>query len=292
MRPIFRSFLYLAAFVAPVLLTGAIGIITSVRTSMPRPAGDVAATITPPPPSPYDPSKPTVAVALGAEVHEIVDTIGPYAMFVESGLYSSYTFAEALRSDLLRMLAESALSDTRIILEQHSYLPQRMSALWTHLAVGAMLLLVVWVARFSEPKSVDENAPGASRRGRLPEKRKRGHNKPSSPSVSSPWGSTDAPPAHWAGLPHTSRLRASNDRRAGATPAMTPCCSRRGAASRTCCGAPRASRQGRRVLRRRERRRVHVLGPPARAGMGTSDSRASWPVVCVTPEVWLPPERQ
>jgi AraC family transcriptional activator FtrA len=96
MRLIFRSLLYLAAFVAPVLLTGAIGIITSVRTSMPRPAGDVAASLTPLAPPTHDPSKPTVAIALGAEIHEIVDTIGPYALFVESGLYNVYMVAETL----------------------------------------------------------------------------------------------------------------------------------------------------------------------------------------------------
>jgi AraC family transcriptional activator FtrA len=96
MRLIFRSFLYLAAFVAPVLLTGAIGIITSVRTSMPRPAGDFAANLTPPAPPTHDPSKPTVAVVLGAEVHEIVDTIGPYSLFVESGLYNVYMVAETM----------------------------------------------------------------------------------------------------------------------------------------------------------------------------------------------------
>jgi AraC family transcriptional regulator, transcriptional activator FtrA len=93
MQIITRSFLYLASFIIPIVLTGALGIVTSVRTSMPRPAGDVAA-LTPPAPPPYDPAKPTVAVVLGSEVHEIVDTIGPYAMFVESGLYNVYMVAE------------------------------------------------------------------------------------------------------------------------------------------------------------------------------------------------------
>lgn len=94
MRRIFRGFIYLVAFVAPVLLAGALGLFTSVETAMPRPAGDFAATLTPPPPPAHDPSKPTVAVALGAEVHEVVDTIGPYAIFAESGLYNVYMVAE------------------------------------------------------------------------------------------------------------------------------------------------------------------------------------------------------
>jgi hypothetical protein len=67
------------------------------------------------------------------------------------GLYSSYTFAEALRTDLLRMAATTPLSDTTLFLGQLSYLPQRLTALLIHLAVGATILLVVWFARFSEP---------------------------------------------------------------------------------------------------------------------------------------------
>ena len=70
------------------------------------------------------------------------------------GLYNSYTFAEALRTDLLRMIDTASLTDTRLILEQHSYLAQRLGAFWTHLAVGATILLVVWFARFSESEAV------------------------------------------------------------------------------------------------------------------------------------------
>jgi hypothetical protein len=69
------------------------------------------------------------------------------------GLYGSYTFAEALRTDLLRMAATTPLTDTRLLLEQHSYLAQRLTAIWIHLAVGATILLAVWFARFSEPEA-------------------------------------------------------------------------------------------------------------------------------------------
>lgn len=79
-------------------------------------------------------------------------------------LYSAYTFAEALRLDLLPMLAATALADTRFMLEHHAYLPQRLAAFWIHLAVGATILLVVWFARFSEPapaaKDVSRNTSG------------------------------------------------------------------------------------------------------------------------------------
>jgi hypothetical protein len=72
------------------------------------------------------------------------------------GLYSSYTFAEALRTDLVRMAATTPLTDTHLYLEQHSYLPQGLAAIGVHLAVGATILLVVWFARFS-----DSEAPAA-----------------------------------------------------------------------------------------------------------------------------------
>jgi hypothetical protein len=74
------------------------------------------------------------------------------------GLYSSYTFAEALRTDLLRMIATTPLTDTRLILEQHSYLAQRLAAFWTHLVIGATILLAVWFARFSEPEAAAAKA--------------------------------------------------------------------------------------------------------------------------------------
>jgi hypothetical protein len=73
------------------------------------------------------------------------------------GLYSAYTLAEALRTDLLRMAATTSLPDTRLVLEQHSYLPQRWTALLIHVAVGVPVLLVVWFARFSGAN--DAHAP-------------------------------------------------------------------------------------------------------------------------------------
>ena len=83
------------------------------------------------------------------------------------GLYSSYTFAEALRTDLVRMAATTPLSDTHLYLEQHTYLPQRLAAICIHLVVGVTILLVVWLAQFSEPeaaaaKAAPGNAEGES----------------------------------------------------------------------------------------------------------------------------------
>jgi hypothetical protein len=74
------------------------------------------------------------------------------------GLHGAYTFAEALRTDLLRMAASVPLPDTRLVLERHSYLAHRLMALWIHVGVGGAILLVLWFARFVEP-------PGAGARG-------------------------------------------------------------------------------------------------------------------------------
>ena len=62
------------------------------------------------------------------------------------GLYGSYSFAEALRHDLLRLTAGSPLTSTRAVLVEHSYASQRFWAFVVHLVVGAALLLAVWLA--------------------------------------------------------------------------------------------------------------------------------------------------
>lgn len=75
------------------------------------------------------------------------------------GLFSSYAIAEALRTDLLRIAADTPLTDTRDLLQQHSYLSHRMAALWIHLAVGAAILLAIWFARPGEPAPAAAKAP-------------------------------------------------------------------------------------------------------------------------------------
>jgi hypothetical protein len=73
------------------------------------------------------------------------------------GLYSSYTFSEALRTDLLRMAVAAPLIDTRLLLQQHSYLAQRQVACWIHLTVAVTILLAIWFARFSEPVASEQD---------------------------------------------------------------------------------------------------------------------------------------
>lgn len=74
-----------------------------------------------------------------------------------SGLYSSYTLAAALRDDLLRMTpAETALRETRSLLEQHSYVVQRTVALWTHFLFDGGVLALLWsLRRPSDAEEVD-----------------------------------------------------------------------------------------------------------------------------------------
>jgi hypothetical protein len=63
------------------------------------------------------------------------------------GLYSSYTIAEALRTDLLRVAGDTPLTETRALLERHSYVSHRTRAVWIHLAVAATVLASVWLSR-------------------------------------------------------------------------------------------------------------------------------------------------
>ena len=78
------------------------------------------------------------------------------------GLYSAYTFAEALRTDLLRMVAGTPLKETRLILDQHSYIAHRWGALWAHIALGVPILLAVWFARFSDHDASTRDQAGGT----------------------------------------------------------------------------------------------------------------------------------
>ena len=75
------------------------------------------------------------------------------------GLYSSYSVAEALRVDLLRIGADSPLLNTRLLLEQHSYASHRAVAVAVHLVIGAAILLTVWFGRLI-PAELTSAEPG------------------------------------------------------------------------------------------------------------------------------------
>jgi hypothetical protein len=74
------------------------------------------------------------------------------------GLYGSYTFAEALRQDLLRLTSGSPLTSTRAVLVEHSYASQRFWAFVVHVGVGASLLVAVWLAHRGSNRG-EANAP-------------------------------------------------------------------------------------------------------------------------------------
>jgi hypothetical protein len=63
------------------------------------------------------------------------------------GLYSSYSLAEALRTDLVRAAADSPLANTRILLEQHSFELHRTAALGIHLVLAATIVFGIWAVR-------------------------------------------------------------------------------------------------------------------------------------------------
>jgi hypothetical protein len=69
------------------------------------------------------------------------------------GVYGSYTFAEALRADVLAMasrIGAEFMPATRAVLEGHSYLWQRTAAIVIHVIIGVGVLAAIWLARFGE----------------------------------------------------------------------------------------------------------------------------------------------
>lgn len=73
------------------------------------------------------------------------------------GLYTAYTFAEALRDDLLRMATAAPVTETLALLERYSYLAHRHAAIWIHLVVDGTVLSAVWFARF--PRGAGDRPP-------------------------------------------------------------------------------------------------------------------------------------
>lgn len=102
MSSILRSAIYVAAFAMPPLAVGAVRAKAYLSryddrltiAALPAPASL--------PPSPaHDPSKPTVAVLLGADVTEITDALGPYEIFARARRYNVYLVAPERRPSLL-----------------------------------------------------------------------------------------------------------------------------------------------------------------------------------------------
>jgi fucose 4-O-acetylase-like acetyltransferase len=83
---------------------------------------------------------------------KLLITVG-YLVFVSMNilaLYGSYTFAEALRLDLLEMEGAKTVANTHDVLRTHSFLRQRTATFWIHLIVGLAVLSVVWIGRFGD----------------------------------------------------------------------------------------------------------------------------------------------
>ena len=69
-----------------------------------------------------------------------------------TGLYGSYSLAEALREDLLAFEGVRVLEHTSLFLDRYSYLPQRTVALIVHLVIAAVVLFVIWFGRMLGPR--------------------------------------------------------------------------------------------------------------------------------------------
>ena len=119
-----RSIAYVAAFVLPPLVVGALrgNQYLSQYNHLPIAAPLFAASM---PPAPeHDPRKPTVAVLLGADVTEITDALGPYEIFSRAGRYNVYMVAPQRRPSLLtgglRILPHLSLAELDARLGGHA----------------------------------------------------------------------------------------------------------------------------------------------------------------------------
>lgn len=68
------------------------------------------------------------------------------------GLWGSYTFAEALRLDLLSAAKTMSdkLKNTQAVLLQRSFESQKIFAIFIHAVLGALVLSVIWVGRLGK----------------------------------------------------------------------------------------------------------------------------------------------
>jgi transcriptional regulator GlxA family with amidase domain len=96
-----RSIAYVAAFVLPPLVVGAVrGKQYLSRYDRLPIAAPLTGESLPAAPA-HDPRKPTIAVLLGADVTEITDALGPYEIFSRAGRYNVYMVAPERRPSLL-----------------------------------------------------------------------------------------------------------------------------------------------------------------------------------------------
>jgi AraC family transcriptional activator FtrA len=96
-----RSIAYLAAFTLPTIVVGAVRGAKHLSIYNRLPLAEPVAPAELPPAPAHDPTKPTVAVLLGADVTEITDALGPYEIFSRAGRYNVYMVAPERRPALL-----------------------------------------------------------------------------------------------------------------------------------------------------------------------------------------------
>jgi hypothetical protein len=81
------------------------------------------------------------------------------------GLYGAYTFAEALREDLLlsAKATPDILQNAQEVLSRRSFEGQKKLVFAIHVLVGAFVLFAVWFGRLGEDFSGDEERPNKAK---------------------------------------------------------------------------------------------------------------------------------
>jgi AraC family transcriptional activator FtrA len=95
-----RLFPYLAGFLLPPIIAGALGYRTLAAREHPEPLASMTEVVDVPQPA-IDPNRPTVVVLLGDDLTEITDALGPYEMFARVGAYNVVTAAPERQPTLL-----------------------------------------------------------------------------------------------------------------------------------------------------------------------------------------------
>lgn len=87
---------------------------------------------------------------------KLVITVGylAFALMNISGLYGSYTFAEALRLDMMGMEKVQELKTVHKILSGSSYQGQMIAMFVIHLVVGTLVLAALWFGRFGSKSDI------------------------------------------------------------------------------------------------------------------------------------------
>ena len=82
-----------------------------------------------------------------------------FAVMNVIGLYGAYSFAEALRIDILTLNTIENIPNTLMLLKEHSYLNQLSAVKWIHLVIGVGMIFTIWSGRIGAMVATGKQTP-------------------------------------------------------------------------------------------------------------------------------------